>query len=173
MNKRGQFFLVAAIIIVGMVIGLAAIVNTAKTNPEDETFESLSKEISYETKQVIDYGVYNNLPVEDLTTSFLANYSLSLADEEALFIFGQKSDPKALFFSGSENVGSVSLGSPGSQVSVSITSAGTSEAEVEISGDEAKVNINNIDYSFKMKEGENFHAIIIKNEGGERIVAQE
>ena len=46
MNKRGQFFLIAAIIIVGVVVGLASVVNTVRVGGQNEAFYKLAEEIA-------------------------------------------------------------------------------------------------------------------------------
>ena len=60
MNKRGQIFLMAAILITSVVIGLSTIDTEAEVMSPNEAFYDLSGEIGFETKRVLDYGVFQN-----------------------------------------------------------------------------------------------------------------
>ena len=61
MDKRGQFFLIAAVVIIGLIIGLSVVYNSVKAPKEDSQVYDLSKEIDYESAQVIDHGTFNAL----------------------------------------------------------------------------------------------------------------
>ena len=89
MNKGGQFFLIAAIVAVGALFGLTAALNTVVAGSSQKPFYSLSNEIGFETKRVIDYGVYYDQNTETLIEDFLLKYKDYIADEKALFIFGK------------------------------------------------------------------------------------
>src|SRR3989344_2736787 len=56
MNKRGQFFLIAAVVIAGILIGLGAVYVSLSSQKEDRIVYDLTKEISYEASRVIDKG---------------------------------------------------------------------------------------------------------------------
>ena len=57
-NKRAQFFLLAAVIIVAVVISLGVNPNRATVNREPESFYDFSYEVQRETGAVIDYEIY-------------------------------------------------------------------------------------------------------------------
>ena len=59
MNKRGQFYLVAAVIIVLVVIGISSVKTYSVIKSEPQNLEDLSLELSEETARIVDYGVYN------------------------------------------------------------------------------------------------------------------
>ena len=44
MNKRGQFFLIAAVVVIAILVGLAALYSVADTPQEDSVVFDLSKE---------------------------------------------------------------------------------------------------------------------------------
>lgn len=68
MKKRGQFYLVAALVIIGLVIGLSAVYNTIKVSQEDKTIYFLYEEVNTESSRVIDQGVYNSLSQQEIET---------------------------------------------------------------------------------------------------------
>jgi len=75
-NKRGQFFLIAALVISGILIGFATFYTSTQSPQEDTTVYDLSSELNYENAQVIDQGVFNNLPQDQINAHItnLTNY---------------------------------------------------------------------------------------------------
>jgi len=59
MNKRGQFFLLAAVIISVIVLGIGAISNQARVSEEPRDFFDSAENIESESVAVVDYLVYN------------------------------------------------------------------------------------------------------------------
>ena len=55
MNKRGQLFIVASLIIVTILLGLGVVHNSVKVGPEDKSGEYIADQIKYEMTQRIDY----------------------------------------------------------------------------------------------------------------------
>jgi hypothetical protein len=170
MNKRGQFFFFAALITIGVVIGLSQAFNYASGKENQAAFYDLSKEINFETKKVLDYGVYNEVDTENLMDRFLENYSDYIAQEKVLFIYGNKDKLNAKYFQ-LEGIGSAGILGGGSTVSVLIQQSTQQAANVNLQGDNVNVEIDDITYGFKLLKGQNFFFVIIKEEGAEKFVA--
>ena len=120
-NKRGQFFLLAAFVIIGIVVGLSVVSNSATVNEEDKAFYDLAEEIGFETKQVINFGVYNEQFEQDvLVEDFLVEYADYIAQERVLFVYGDNSDISALYFIYDDNAGgfSIEIGSFGPRIPI-------------------------------------------------------
>ena len=64
MNKKGQFYLVAAIIIVLAVSGIASVKTYAIIKSEPRKIENIGSELKEETMRIVDYGIYSQ---ENLT----------------------------------------------------------------------------------------------------------
>jgi hypothetical protein len=171
MNKRGQFFLMAAIIIVGIVTGLATAVNSTKVGSKNEAFYDLSEEIGFEVKRVIDFGVVKNINIDGELRQFLSDYADYIEKEEVLFIYGDPDAINALRFS-SGAIGFVGITTGGPPTFVTIQEITMAEAEVSRTVTDVTVRINEIDYVFDLRPGENFYFVIIKTEDGERFVAK-
>lgn len=178
MNKRGQFFIVVAMIIVSVIAGLSGVVNYAESSEGDEKVYDLSKEIDFETKRVVDWGVFNEEELEQLTSGFLEEYSEYIGEDDAIFIFGDENELNALHFT-LEGVGSVGLetGENSPPKRIDINRRTKEEAEVRVSSGrrsgERKVSviIDEKDYSFNLKdEQKNFYFIIKKIKGDEEYV---
>lgn len=176
MNKGGQFFLIAAIVAVGALFGLTAALNTVVAGSSQKPFYSLSNEIGFETKRVIDYGVYYDQNTETLIEDFLLKYKDYIADEKALFIFGDwQGNLRGLHFTnaGAGGLGVSAGGLPGTiQVDLSLATEATVEPCPDGSG-HVCVSIEGIDavYEFDPQPGQNFFFVIVKEENDERFVA--
>ena len=177
MNKKGQFFLIAALVIAGIIITLGAInISTKKIPNEEKPFYDLSKEIDYESNQLIDYGVYESQTFSERNkslVSFVSNYSAANPNTEMLLIYGNASLVTILFYT------SASSGAPG-------ISTGGSPAEVpqrvivptvpiyEKSGNNITVMLSeNSVLTFELQAGENFFIVLKKESGEETFVAKE
>jgi len=174
MDKRGQFFLIAAIVIIGSVIGLATTVNSIKTGNDNKAFYNLGKEIGFETKRVLDYGVVRKEDVLDLSRTFLEQYKNYIAQEQVVFIFGDENEMQALFFENSQS-GSVGI-STGTQISGTITIEDLvgrlADVDYTQGSETVSVLIKDINYDFRLKQGQNFFFVIIKEQDGERFVVK-
>ena len=180
MNKRGQFYIIAAVIVVGIVVGLSSTVNSAFVGGEREQFYDLADEINYETKQVIDYGVFNPSIIYPFTlligsNGFLEKYADYISKEQVLFLVGDSAGVNAYGFT-QQNVGDFGLISTDSVSPSSITiqeiGSVTVDANVLRNGEVVTATVEGIDYIFNLEEGENFFFVIIQTEEEERFVAQ-
>ena len=90
-SKRGQFFLIAAVVIIVVVVSVMTITNYTKTE-ENADLETLGDEMEIESGQVLDYWVSTGKSSEELTVlmeEFIDNYVDSLEDKKNIyFIFG-------------------------------------------------------------------------------------
>ncbi len=87
MNKKGQVFILAAVIIVVVVVSLAAIQNYVRVDKDPNEFYDLSYNIGQESDIVMNYDTYNN---ED-KISIYANVAQSYAKDnevDTLLIYG-------------------------------------------------------------------------------------
>jgi len=180
MNKGGQFFLIAAIIIVGLIIGLATAVNSIRVGDRQEAFYNLAEEIDDEVKEVLNYGKYNSMDPALLMRGFLGNYTDYIAQEEVLFVYGNATNLTALFFEEAEGSVGISTGNIPADITIQYTTGDTADvATVDDNNDglfdRVTVLIKGIEYEYNLRPGENFYFVIIKESGGdengERFVA--
>lgn len=175
MNKRGQFFLLAAALFLSVIIGLTSIVNSVSLGNENEYFYDLSKEIKYETNQVLDYGVFNSKDLDSIIKDFLIKYKDYVAQDQIVFIYGDAVSVDALYYA-SDSVGVVGINTGSiTPTSITITDLVGREAEVSrdsLELDKVRVMINDFDYTFQLNNGQNFFVVMIKYEDGEKFVAQ-
>lgn len=175
MNKRGQFFIVAALVIIAAIAGLGTVANYAKSGQKTDRFFDLSSEVNFETKRVLDYGVYNADETEGLISDFLYKYSDYIGQEEVIFVYGDKEGLfKALVFNES-SVGSIGL-TTGLNRDIPIQRRTGRTADVNVvesdgANERIVVSINEISYTFDLREGQNFFFVIIKDQEGDTLVS--
>lgn len=111
MEKRAQFFIIAAFVIVGIIIGLSAVYTAIKVQQEERWVYDLSKEVNQETAQVINQGTIaevNEIELENRIKGLFNNYSDSYPDSEIVVVYGKGGDNKlALYYKCKENTISV------------------------------------------------------------------
>lgn len=164
MNKRGQFFLIAALVVIVTLTGLNTVYNHLYSSPEDNSAKNLAKEVNYELKQTIDSGFYNQLSEENITkniNSTLNIYSSLHPDTEFALFYGSQSD--AL----SPNLGF--------RIYHSINE---SRREIKtlrmnfISPNQVNINLDEADnYLFNITQGQNLFIIVKTKNNQERIVS--
>ena len=186
MNKRGQFFIIAALIIVIIIIGLGTSYVSFKAPEEDIRVYDLSSEINFESSKVIDNGiisgsnteVYNNL--KQLSDS----YALLNPDSDFVIYYGDENEIKARSYEGKEQ-GTVSLSLGTESIETNIQPRTIQEDTVTPSCpplmEECEKQIDVIlentlskneeyKYKFNLKKGQNFFILMKKEKGDERIV---
>jgi len=93
MNKRGQFFLIAAFVIAGIILSLSTIYIAIRSPPEETKVYDLSKEINEETAQIITQGTLEGGTfISGRIESLVASYSASYPDTEITAIYGKKGE---------------------------------------------------------------------------------
>ena len=157
-NKTGQFYLIAAIVIVVVLFGLVTVTNKIITKPSETDTYQLSKELNLEGESVINYGVLNDKNIDQQLVTFTQDYGKYIGESsDVYFVYGNKEGIKATIYQRVE-AGSVSLGD--SRIDIT---AGAVKVEdyPEVETDKPiEIEISGKKYTFDLKEGENFFFII-------------
>lgn len=174
MNKRGQFFIIAAIVIAIVVIGIGTVYNYARSPTEDHKVYDLSEELNYESARVIDNGIFNSISDSELGTRLqeLSDiYGQSNPDSDIVIVYGNKSEATLLYYKNTET-GEISLGMGGSSIDVTVTGKRVTGHQRFIpKKDSVQVTVSDREYDFDLKGGQSFYLIIKKDRGDERIIA--
>ena len=151
-NKKGQFYLIATIIIIGLVISLTVIFNySTKTN--SYAIEKVVKELRIEGEKVLDYDTIH--PASPQFENFSMQYSeYAGEDKEIYFIVVDESNgvEKAYKYTQGEKV----------DLSSDL-----------VVGNNVQFTLDSKTYNFKLENGENFYFILVDDKGGERYVYTE
>ncbi|MBS3089596.1 hypothetical protein J4461_01805 [Candidatus Pacearchaeota archaeon] len=95
MLKKGQIFLIAALIISGITIGFGTIYNEASVERQDAAVYDLSTELRSELQQVYDNGVINSKDedkIQEDITKLALYYSEQNPDSNFEIFFGNETD---------------------------------------------------------------------------------
>lgn len=147
-GKKAQFYLLAAIVIIALVIGFFSVTNYSKREKNTRVNE-LAEELKTEGQKILEIGAATgNYPWD----SFTKNFSVYAGEDvEVVYVIGNQTE--CVLFRYDENGNKVYdiLSTPqGNILGVSYDQAGA---------------------YFNIRPGENFYFIIIQNINGEKYVA--
>jgi hypothetical protein len=162
-EKRGQFYLVAGIVIIGLLIGYATAYNYFVKKPSIRV-EDMKEEIKTEIGKILDNSVYLGTETDSAIKQFTDSYAdYTGTDKDLYFIFGDATNIKAVKYQTAINepfeVNDVRVTENGVTTDLGTPATGTVDALV-----------NDGLYRFEIKQGENFYFIISQETGGEKYV---
>lgn len=145
-NKRGQFYLISTIVIVGLIIGLLVTYNYYNKDYSTEA-KKIANEIEIESAKVVDYDtVHSTEKIED----FARDYSIYLGNEkEVYYIIVDGINKEAYrYINGVKKdfAGNLSVGT------------------------NIKFTLGKDVYDFDFEKGKNLYFLIIYETGGEKYV---
>lgn len=164
MQKRGQFYLAAAIIIISIVLGLVA-VRSYVSSPESEDLTKSSKsELNLESGKVIDFALIN----KDETHGMMENWTRIYIDamrgksiDTWVFVYGNSSNVSVMSFV-TRDSGTVRLVTGGTGAGVTLTEGVYERTNYATPGNNAKVTVGNFTYEFTLAPGKDFMFLIRK-----------
>jgi len=180
-NKKAQFYILAAVVISGIIVMFALVLNVSDHRDFDELYD-LGEELKIESEKVLDYGVYNSLDdngIRDLTENFTRIYSNYKGDKKDLyFVFGNSTRITAAGYIGSEReAGDVASnviikkqnGESLGRVEI-IENEGYIISDYPLTTNEIIIEVDGINYPFSIKEGDYFYFVINKKIGGQHYI---
>lgn len=94
MNKKAQFFILAAVIMSAVIIGIVAVVNYADINKQPVDIYEISEEVNQEGGAILDYQIYNDIEGNENITTFVRAVAQDIRDKdpttEFIFVYGDK-----------------------------------------------------------------------------------
>jgi hypothetical protein len=178
MKKRGQFYLLAAMIIIIFISGFAAVSNYTRSQGSVKIYD-LKNELGIESGKVLEYGVFSDSdtvtiggrPV-NIIEHFINLYETYAGEnKEIYFIYGNK-DRVTLITYDEVVTGSLRIvGSENTPISQNIFGKSATKKTFAPKGGVVKITIEGIEYEFEIKPGENFFFVISQAVEGEQHVA--
>jgi len=170
-NKRAQFYLIAAAIIIVIIAGLYAAYNYISRNPV--VFYDLSGELSREGASVVDHGIWKSIDINILMKNFTEDYFSKYAEEkdttELVYIYGDTNHVYVTTYK-SSNAGSICIGFGGGGCTNIIRSGVTTESRG--SATSIQIDSGNQRYNFNIQSGQNFYFVIKQEIGDESKISQ-
>ncbi len=163
-GKRGQFYLIVAIIIISIIVGFFVIQNYARTEKQGTRIYDLGEEFDLETGRVYDYGVYNQKDQNELInnwTNEYYNYTQGDIVEDWIFIYGNKKNLTLITFTQTD-AGTISI----FNTEYIISKGEKTEEDItdDIDGNKVEITFKEQTYEFKLTPNENFF-FVISSEG--------
>jgi len=173
MNKRGQFFILSAVIITAVIATLTSIYNYSIADEEPKSLYDLSENIKNEGFEVVDYALYSdkdqNLTLSRYTNN-ISDYILNTEpDAEFFFIYGNYSLVRVEDFTKETTAipSTISIQVGSAAVFTRSTSTGKDynwKLYYNEYNDANSVNItiNSQNYNINLSEGQNFIIVMKK-----------
>ena len=170
MKKRGQFYLIGAIIVIAAIIGFAAVSNVVTKKSSIKIYD-VKDELQIEGGEVLEYCVTKGgAPKTDDFIEEYQKYQDTIGeDRELYFIYGDVNDIYIISFKEiqvtTKVVGVGEISTPTTIPEKEKTTV-TSQGEI----DTINVIINEREYPFELKPGENFFFVISQEVEGEQHI---
>jgi len=171
-DKRGQFYLVAAMIIVAVIIGIFGITNFAKQTNADKELNFLEKKLNIEIEKNFEYISQNDLSQSEIRTLWINFSSIQTLDmgenKNILFLFGNstKTIATGLRLDDSYDL-LINTGNGFENITIS---PGEFQESFDITEDNMTIREDTSDYVFELEKGQHFYYIISKENKGERTI---
>ena len=179
-NKRGQFYIIAAIFILMILFGMTTVTTYAIVKPEPRTIEDLSNELSREGYHIVEHGIYNekdlNVLIEQFIGEDIGNYLLKTTKNvNIVFVYGNREKVYSLTYlkanTGNIGVGGADwrpTGSFSKKRNIPVNSLDkTIELNIEVTEEKGTRNYK---YLFDLRDNEMFYFVILKERDGEIFI---
>ncbi len=171
MNKRGQFYLIAAIIIVIILIGLSKVSSNIIINPRPKTLINFKEDLNRESYKIIEYAVYNKKDLDSLITKFAGDqfgeyFLQKTKNANIIYLYGNKTGLKALQYNKGPQ-GEVSLGSANWYSYNNFAKIKEIDKNEISDKNYIELIILNNSYSFPITDNEMFYFVIVEEDQGE------
>ncbi len=156
-SKRGQFYLIAAIIIILVIAGFVTVSNYAKRS-SSVTLYDFGEELGIESQNVLDYGsALSEAEMNDLWQIFIEDYKdYAGGGKDLYFIFGNWSG----------------IGINGLNIVAYENLLSVSAPTMTPSNNKVQITIEDITYEFDLIQGQNFYFVVSQEIDGDKYVAK-
>lgn len=174
-NKKAQIYLVAAIIIVMILAGIASVKTYAVTKTEPRKIKDINYELKEETSRIIDYGIYSRADLKGLLDRFnkeFSEYFLEKTEEtNIVLIYGNKTRLYSVQYS-NEYTGAVFATVGGASPTWTTSEPIINKTEITTRIQDNKINVNLLekDFVFDIREGEVFYFLITQQKDDETFI---
>ena len=167
MEKRGQFYIISAVIIVGIIVGFIIVRNYAVVEREFEEVYDIGEELKIETGQVYDFGTFKGSEEEtdtliDQWTDAYKDYSQGKAVEDWVLVYGSQEEGVTPITFTSTEVGGITIETGGKPIEYTVTRGEKQKWEKQTVTEEGEVELKfgEFTHKFKLCPGENFFFVI-------------
>ncbi len=149
-TRQGQFYMIAAVILIGMLIGFVATTNYSRKTEATKVYD-IKNELEIESSKELDRGALSGTyNFDEFTQNFSSYYG---------------SDVEIIYIVSNQTAGNVEVYRYEEDIKVNDITFNNENKIVNVSWDG-----NN--YYYKLKEGKNFYFLVSQYIGGERYIAR-
>jgi len=176
-NKRGQFYIIAAVVIILVIAGIVGVKNYVSVQSKPRTVQSMASELKEESFKIVDYGIYNDQNLTEIMNNFVDNYSQYFMQRtnsaNIIFVYGNRTNLNAAKYD-EANSGKVTanIGSSSAGVWTNADFVNRTSIIVNPSDNAINVTIFNKPYNFTLKDNEMFYFVIVQEKEGEVYVEE-
>lgn len=193
-NRKGQFFILAAVIIAAVIVSMAAVVNRVDVNQKPIDIYEISEEVEREAGAILDYQVYNDIEGNQNLSTFVRAVAKDIRDKDPnanfIFIYGDADElylenyasesidsSDGSIIGGSGNFDSninVNIGGDLSSVVIEDDLSSVSDAYIRtyegLGERDFNISVRDVEYEFSVSEHSKLMVIIYKEVGEEVYV---
>lgn len=177
-NKKGQFYFIAALAIVAVLIGFANIANYVKVEKQTEIYR-LKEEILVEKLAVLDYALYSEetpLEIMEILINFSKAYIQSNPETSFYFILGNTTNITVLAYQTESS--QIAFKNGAEIIHLDLTAKEILPVSFQNVDDEVGLIldydqeslITPFTYTFQLKEGINIYFVISSEKNGEKYI---
>ena len=173
-NKKGQFYLIAAIFIILILFGVSSVATYAVVKPEPRTIRDLSQELNRETYNIVEHGVFKksdlNMLLEKFSGRDMAEYVLKNSEDASIvFVYGNKQGYNAIAIA-NQGIGKIRIGNSDFNSNGNDRYRKKEPNKVE---DYLELKVSDVKYKFELKDNEMFYFLIVKERDDEIFVERD
>ncbi|MCK5149360.1 hypothetical protein KAJ87_00345 [Candidatus Pacearchaeota archaeon] len=171
MNKRGQFYLISAVIIIALIIVFAGVSNYLEKDEQTKLYD-LKEDLEIESENVLAYGTYwafDEAQMLNLLEGFIEAYSEYGEVQKIVFIFGNQDNITILGYQQLEQE-IINIETGTGSYSLQIGGENATSETYENPGEDVIVIVGGSAYEFELRKGENFYFILAQEIEGEQYV---
>ena len=160
--------MLTTIIIITLIAGFVTLLNYTQKK-SDVKFYYLGEELGIESENILDYGINNNKDIKELLENFTKTYADYSEAENFYFIFG---DTETITVSGYQKLegGTILIDVGSGNQGLILNKGEYASKDFPNPQNNVKVTVDEIEYNFTLRPGENFYFIISKEIDEEKYV---
>ena len=186
-NKRGQFFLLAALIISVVIISLGAGTNKITTNDEPDNFYDFALDSKREINSVLDFQVFEGIEDDEKLEAFVGSLSEEVLEvapgADFVFVYGNETEITTRSYVSGSYVGKICWGGNSDNCQdIEIDEFTVKEVVIDedmilegkVPGkNEIELTVMNVTFLFPLTDQRKVYFIMRKNDAGDEHVIIE
>ena len=173
-DKRGQFYLVAAMIIIAVIMGIFGVTNYIKKSNSAGSLDNLKEKLDIEISKNMEYAFEKGLTSEEMDTMWESFTEIEINNSDSktniLFLFGNDNSTTAKGIQRDES-GEIYIDT-GSGKTLLKSGKGEYRESFTITGNTITITDGGEEHIYNIQKGQHFYYLLSKNIGKEREVIE-